>query len=122
MDLNAERSFRGLLWGLALFGATLDQVTKYGVFQWLHDNPGESGIVSTQGIVTQGERTIVPGAFKLLAQFTGSQESGTGILATLRTINLNASPKVNKGALFGLGGEYAELANGVFAGVSVLAA
>jgi signal peptidase II len=120
--LNAERSFRGLLWGLSLFGATLDQVTKYGVFKWLHDNPGENGFVSREGIVTQGERVVVPGAFKLLAQFTGYPEQGTGILATLRTLNLNASPKVNQGALFGLGGEYAHLANAAFAGVSIVAA
>lgn len=117
--MNAERSFRGLLWGLALFGATLDQVTKYGVFKWLHDNPGEN---APQGVVMQGERVIIPGAFKLLAQFTGYQEQGTGLLATLRTLNLNASPKVNQGALFGLGGEYAHLANAAFAGVSIVAA
>jgi lipoprotein signal peptidase len=120
--VNAERSYRGLLWGLALFGATLDQVTKYGVFKWLHDNPGENGFVSSQGIVTQGERVVVPGAFKLLAQFTGYQEQGTGLLASLRTLSHNASPKVNQGALFGLGGEYAHLANTVFAGVSIVAA
>jgi lipoprotein signal peptidase len=120
--LNAERSYRGLLWGLALFGAALDQVTKYGVFKWLHDNPGENGFVSPEGIVKQGERVVVPGAFKLLAQFTDYQEQGTGLLAALRTLSHNASPKVNQGALFGLGGEYAHLANAVFAVVSVVAA
>jgi lipoprotein signal peptidase len=78
--------------------------------------------VSSQGIVTQGERVVVPGAFKLLAQFKADGEPGTGFLATLRTLNLNALPKVNQGALFGLGGEYAHLANSVFAGVSILAA
>ncbi len=118
----AERSFRGLLWGLALFGAALDQSTKYGVFQWLHDSPGESRVVTAQGTVTQGERVIIPGAFKFLAQFTPEKEQGTGVLATLRTLSLNASPKVNQGALFGLGGEYAELANALFAGVSIVAA
>ena len=119
--MKAERSYRGLLWGLALFGATLDQVTKYGVFRWLHDNPSENG-VPYQGIVMQGERVVVPGAFKLLAQFTGDQEQGTDLLATLRTLSHSASPKVNQGALFGLGGEYAHLANAVFAGVSIVAA
>lgn len=120
--MKAERSFRGLLWGLALFGAVLDLSTKYGVFKWLHDNPGQTGLVSAQGTVTQGERIVVPGAFSLLAQFTGEREENTGILATLRTLNLNASPRVNQGALFGLGGEYAQLANAIFAGVSILAA
>jgi len=120
--LKTERSFRGLLWGLALFGATLDLTTKYVVFKWLHDNPGENGLVSSQGTVIQGEGIIVPGAFKMLAQFKPDGETVTGILAYLRTLNLNANPKVNQGALFGLGGEYAHLANTVFAGVSILAA
>lgn len=122
INLTAERSYRGLLWGLALFGATLDLSTKYGVFKWLHDNPGGNALVSSQGTVTQGERIVVPGAFKLLAQFKPEREPGTGFRATLRTLNLNASPKVNQGALFGLGGDYAQLANAVFAGVSILAA
>jgi signal peptidase II len=119
-NLKSERSFRGLLWGLALFGAVLDQTTKYGVFKWLHDSPGESGVVTAQG--GHGERVIIPGAFKFLAQFAPDKEQGSGLLATLRTLFLNASPKVNQGALFGLGGEYAELANALFAAVSIIAA
>ena len=120
--MKTKHSFRGLLWGLALFGATLDLTTKYGVFKWLHDSPGENRLVTEYGAVAQGERIVVPGAFKFLAQFTGKQEEQTGLLASLRSLNLDASPKVNKGALFGLGGEYAELANAVFAAVSVIAA
>jgi lipoprotein signal peptidase len=120
--VKAERSFRGLLLGLALFGVALDLTTKYGVFKWLHDNPGETGSVSPQGIVTQGERIVLPGAFSLLAQFTGEREKGTGVLAELRTVNLNASPRVNQGALFGFGQDYAGSANKIFAGVSILAA
>src|SRR5438132_6196815 len=122
MTLKAERSFRGLLWGLALFGALLDQSTKYGVFKWLHDSPGERRLLTDQGMVAQGDRVVVPGAFKLLAQFTGKRELGTGVMADLRRLNLDASPKVNQGALFGLGGDYGDLANGIFAGVSIVAA
>jgi signal peptidase II len=120
--LKAERSFRGLLWGLALFGLILDQSTKYGVFKWLHDSPSEHRIFNSQGAVQQGEHVVIPGAFKLLAQFDLDKEQGTGVLANLRTLFLNTSPKVNQGALFGLGGEYAALANAMFAGVSILAA
>ena len=109
--MKNERSFRGLLWGLALFGALLDQSTKYGVFTWLHDSPSESRILTAQGAVQQGEHVVIPGAFKLLAQFDLDKEQGSGGLATLRTLFLHASPKVNQGALFGLGGEYAALAN-----------
>jgi lipoprotein signal peptidase len=120
--LKAERSFRGLLWALALLGAGLDQCTKYGVFKWLHDSPGESRMFSPEGAVTQGQRVLIPGAFKLLAQFTPEKEQSSGVLAPLRTLFLNASPKVNQGALFGLGGDYAELANALFAAVSIVAA
>jgi lipoprotein signal peptidase len=112
----AGKSYRSLLWGLALVGTAVDQVTKYGVFRWLcgadHYDPG-------RGL---GEYQVLPGAFELLAQFTGDKETATGVLPTLRTISTDALPRVNHGALFGLGGEYQYLANGVFAVVSVIAA
>src|SRR4051794_14933671 len=34
-----ERSYRALLWGLALVGLAADQATKYGVFAWLKPAP-----------------------------------------------------------------------------------
>jgi lipoprotein signal peptidase len=120
--LKAERSFRGLLFGLALFGAILDQTSKYAVFKWLHDSPGVHRLLTDQGAVAEGEWIIVPGAFKFLAQFTGKHEQGTGLKASLRRMNLEASPKVNQGALFGLGDDYGDLANAIFASVSVVAA
>jgi lipoprotein signal peptidase len=103
---------------LALLGAALDQGSKYGVFRWLHDDQP----AAQSGKAHEGTWVIIPGAFMLLTQFTGNTEQGQGILATLRTLNGNFQPKVNKGALFGLGGEYADLANGIFAAVSVIAA
>src|SRR5262249_57081157 len=63
-----------------------------------------------------------PGAFQLLAQFTGQTEPGDSSLAALRTWSGDMLPKVNHGVLFGLGGEYRSLANGLFAVVSLLAA
>jgi lipoprotein signal peptidase len=106
----AERSYRGLFWTLAVGGALLDQVTKYRVFRWLY-NDG------------QGDQfEVVPGAFRLLAQFTGKQETGTGFLAALRTWGGDTLPKVNHGALFGLGNDHVALANGLFAVVSLVAA
>jgi lipoprotein signal peptidase len=120
--VKAERSFRGLLWGLALFGALIDQSTKYGVFKWLHDSPTESRVITAQGVVQQGEHVVIPGAFKLLAQFDLDKKQESGLLARLQTLSSDASPKVNQGALFGLGGEYAALANTLFAAVSVVAA
>src|SRR4051812_39549206 len=35
-----ERSYRILLWSLALTGVMLDQATKYSVFSWLHEVEG----------------------------------------------------------------------------------
>jgi lipoprotein signal peptidase len=93
-----QASYRRLLWGVALTGTLLDQVTKYSVFAWLRNDADP----------TEGSYQVIPGAFRLLAQY---QEVGGRWV-----------PKVNHGALFGLGGEYAALANAVFAGVSVLAA
>jgi signal peptidase II len=106
----SERSYRGLFWGLVLGGTTVDQVSKYGVFRWLyHDGNG-------------GEHPIIPGAFKFLAQFTNKAEPPDNALAALRTWSGEVLPKVNQGALFGFGGEYRTLANGLFAVVSILAA
>lgn len=99
----AQRSYRGLLWTLVVLGTTLDQVSKYGIFRWLyHDGEG-------------GQQVIVPGVFKLLAQFTDQRETGNGLLAALRSGSGEMLPKVNHGALFGLGGERETLPHALFA-------
>ena len=109
-----ERSFRGLLWGLALLGLLLDQTTKYAVFHRLY-NEGEGGA-----------RALVPGAFDLLAQFTGSRDLGDSPLTPLRTWGGNILPRVNDGALFGTKlavlGLPPQWANPIFAVISLLAA
>ena len=104
------RSHAPVLWGLAIAGFLLDQATKYGVFRWLY-NDGRP----------QSEYEVVPGAFRLLTQFTDRHESRDLLLAPLRTFSGEVLPKVNQGALFGLFGEHKEIANGVFAAVSVIA-
>jgi lipoprotein signal peptidase len=105
-----ERSYAGLFWLLALAGAALDLGSKYGVFHWLY-NDGRGGY-----------REVVPGAFRLLAQFGGERETGDGPLARLRSWGGEALPQVNHGALFGLGGRHELTANTAFAVISVLAA
>ncbi len=101
----AERSYRGLLWTLVLLGTTLDQVGKYGVFKWLyHDGDG-------------GQQVIVPDVFKLLAQFTEERDQSANIWGWLRTGSGPILPKVNHGALFGLGGEHETLPHAAFAAV-----
>src|SRR5262249_8508885 len=106
----AERSYRGLFLALVLLGTSLDQASKYGVFRWLY-NEGQGG-----------EYVLVPGVFKLFAQFTPQSDPADGLLAQLRTGGGTKLPKVNHGALFGLGGEYVILANMLFAIVSIAAA
>jgi lipoprotein signal peptidase len=110
MKPTADRSYRGLLWGLALLGFGLDQFTKYGVFRWLY-NDGHGD-----------QRQVVPGVFELLTQFSGQRESGESVFSGLRTWSGDMLPKVNHGALFGLGTEYVTAANTVFAVISLLAA
>jgi lipoprotein signal peptidase len=105
-----ERSYRWLLWTVVLLGTGLDQVSKYGVFRWLYQD-GE--------ICSKCE--VVPGWFQLLTQFD-KPESSEQLLTPLRTWSSAVLPKVNQGALFGLGNQYAHLANIMFAAVSILAA
>jgi lipoprotein signal peptidase len=105
----SHRSFRGLLYALALAGALLDQGSKYGVFRWL----GADG--------SQGEWVVVPGAFKLLVQYT-PVAAPEGWRQPLQTWSSTLLPRVNHGALFGLGTEYEVYANAFFALVSVAAA
>lgn len=105
-----ERSYRALLWTLAVVGLVLDLGSKYAVFAVMYNHGRGS------------EVAIIPGAFDLLTQFTGAQETGAGTLATLRTLGGDSLPRVNHGALFGMASEHVHLANGVFAAISFLAA
>jgi len=105
-----QRSYRALLWTLAIAGLALDLGSKYAVFAVMYQDGRGS------------ETAIIPGAFDLLTQFTGAREAGEGTLATLRTLGGDALPRVNHGALFGMASEHVHLANGVFAVISFLAA
>jgi lipoprotein signal peptidase len=110
MTVMTHRTYRGLLWTLAVLGLLLDQGTKYGMFRWLY----------TPGL--EGRREVVPGAFRLIAQFTGEPPAADGFRAPLQAWNGPVLPRVNHGALFGLGNEYQIYANGFFACVSLAAA
>lgn len=96
----AERSYRVLLWVLALVGLTLDQSSKYAVFSWLGEKSEHEYVVF---------RTADKGGFQLVAQFE-SEDAGQRI------------PHVNQGALFGFLREHQTWANGGFAVISLFAA
>jgi signal peptidase II len=111
MSTQAERSYRWLFWLLALVGFTVDQASKYGVFAWLDD--GKSSYPNSPP-----GRDIIPGAFKLDVQFTGERDPGEGVAGLLRTLYGDRLPKVNPGALWGLGAGM----NTFFAAISLGAA
>ena len=82
-----QRSFRGLLWVIALLGFLADQGTKYGMFRWLY-SPTLEGLAA-----------VIPGAFRLIAQFTPEQPTAAGIRAPLQAFNGPVLPRVNNGAV-----------------------
>ena len=109
------RTYRWLLITLAVVGLAADQVTKYRVFRWLYQG----------GHLADGAGNsydVVPGWFKLIAQFDPSAPLCDCGFDGLQTWSAPVMPRVNQGALFGMGGEHKGLANNVFAGVSLAAA
>ena len=117
MKIMAERTYGWLLISLALLGTSLDQWSKYQVFDWLHGK-AEAEFVTRRD--PQGEYEVIPGAFRLLAQFQTKAVADENW--SVAQLTLTSEPKVNQGALFGFGGKYGPLAKGMFAVVSIVAA
>ena len=112
----ADRTYRWLLISLAVIGLTADQASKYGMFKWLY----KDGQFANH---TGNESDVVPGWFKFIAQFDPTTPtSSTPAVNGLQTWSAPMMPRVNHGALFGIGGEQKGTANGLFALVSVAAA
>ncbi len=108
--MTTERSFRSMLWTLAILGLAIDLGSKYAVFRAL-GNEGRGG-----------EHVVIPGVFRLIAQFTGEPlEAGTW-RESLQAYNGEVMPRVNHGALFGMGNAGTTTANGMFMLISVVAA
>lgn len=103
-----NRSYRWLLFTLAVLGFAADQATKYGMFNWLYE---PSSFV--------GEKDVIPGVFKF---FTVYDPSARPTDCPLVKWNGPVPPRVNHGALFSLGGQFKADANMLFGTVSVLAA
>ena len=106
----APRSYRWLTVTLALVGLTADQASKYGVFRWLY-----------QPNAYHGRREVVEGWFRLTAEFDPTVPPCDCGFNGLQTWSAPVMPRVNHGALFGIGGEHKGTANQVFAAVSILA-
>src|SRR5947209_4911786 len=103
-----ERSYRVLLWALALTGLVLDQASKYGVFAWLRTADDNACVLF---------RAADGKGFQLVAQF----EVGPGGAPVLDEAG-RPIPHVNHGALFGFLRDHKSLANGGFALISLCAA
>jgi lipoprotein signal peptidase len=115
MQIMAQKSYRTWLLSLAMLGALLDQTSKYTVFHWLYQHP-----TRFDARADSGSFEIVPGAFRLYAQFTPHP-----VRHPILHWGTDRLPRVNHGALFGIGNDDNDRkdsgANTLFAGVSVLA-
>lgn len=131
----ATRSYRWLLFTLAVVGVTADQVTKYRVFRWLYNGGQESvGALESHTTVTHwyfdkstdhlrgGRYDVVPGWFGLVAEYDPSRQPCDCGFAGLQTWSAPEMPHVNYGALWGLASGSTSTANAVFAAVSLCAA
>jgi lipoprotein signal peptidase len=113
----ADRTYRWLLVSLAVIGFSADQASKYGVFRWLYK---DGHFADKSG--TGNSHVIVPGWFELIAQFDKEAPLCDCGFSDLQTVSAPVMPRVNHGALFGIGQNHKGLANGIFAAVSVAAA
>jgi lipoprotein signal peptidase len=113
----ADRTYRWLLVSLAVIGLSADQVSKYGVFKWLYRG-GEFSDRSGTG----NSHELVPGWFDIIAQFDRDAPLCDCGFSDLQTWSAPVMPRVNHGALFGVGQGHKGNANGLFAAVSVAAA
>jgi len=114
MSTNNKRSYRWLLWTLALVGFAVDQAGKYGVFSLLHDEALARG--------HKAERVIIPGALKFHVELSGQEWPEEA--CSLQSWSGPYEPHVNRGAFLGFGSGDGEGPNGnlIFAIVSVVAA
>jgi len=105
-----KRTYRRLAFLTALLALVVDQGSKYGMFRGLYDG------------TFRGELEVVPGWFRFTTEYDPDRPHTEQFFAPLQKANGPVMPRVNYGALFGLGGEHKGTANYAFAGVSALAA
>jgi lipoprotein signal peptidase len=117
----ADRSYRVLLWGLALVGLFADQATKYGVFSWLHTVETHTYAVFQTEPEPRYFSVVPPDPDPVSA----SRQRGFFLEVAFEPgldANGQPVPHVNHGALFGFLRRHKAAANGGFALISLLAA
>jgi lipoprotein signal peptidase len=115
-----ERSYRVVLWSLALLGLAADQASKYGVFGWLKDVEShtfalfqtrpQTRFFATVPLDDEADPRGQRGFFLEVAFEAEPDANGKPV------------PHVNHGALFGFMRDKKSAANGTFAVISLLAA
>lgn len=116
-----DRSYRLLLWSLALFGLLADQASKYGVFSWLQNVDTHTyAIFQTEPV----SRTFSVVPFEADPMLRYQQRGFFLEVAFEPGLDANGKPvpHVNHGALFGFLRNYKFAANSAFAVISMLAA
>lgn len=117
--MTTPRTYRCLFITIAVVGLGVDQASKYGVFRWLYNNPSSEG---KDVAPNSFSRQVVPEWFELIAQFDPDAPLCDCGFSALQTWSAPVMPRVNHGALFGMGGSKKGTANGFFAVVSAVAA
>jgi signal peptidase II len=112
---NPERFNRFLLFFLAVCGVAADQATKYGVFAWLADVPGNRYVIFRTTPETNDELH----GFALVVQHEVSDDAEHRVLTYPDGTPI---PHVNHGALFGFLRNHKTPANATFAVISLAAA
>lgn len=112
------RTYRWLLVSVAAFALCADLASKYGMFRWLYKNPSYSKAEAPYSF----ECDVVPGWFSLIAQFDPDAKLCDCGFDKLQTWSAPVMPRVNHGALFGMGGSKKGTANGFFMLISAVAA
>jgi signal peptidase II len=112
---NRERFNRFLLYFLVVFGVAADQATKYAVFAWLANVPGNHYVLFR----TTPEADDPVEGFALVAQYQHSDDAEHRVLTDS---NGKPIPHVNHGALFGFLRDHKTPANLLFATISIVAA
>jgi signal peptidase II len=114
--MSETRSFRWLAISLAVIGLTIDLGSKYGVFRWLYHRTPDIDLK------LRGSSEVIEGWFRLTAEFEPHTPVSEGFVGQLQTYSAPIMPRVNHGALFGIGGQHQGNANFMFLLISCGAA
>ncbi|MEZ6140596.1 MAG: signal peptidase II [Zavarzinella sp.] len=106
MNQTIRRSYQWLLFALAISGFLVDQASKYGVFRVLEQEDSDFA-----------KRDLIPGVFQFHVEFNSEEPPCDCVFVRM---NSEKTPHVNKGALWGLGGNQAQ-GNRIFTIASGLA-